>query len=211
MSENQTGLSKRILAIGAHPDDVELSCGGTLAKYAKEGRDIFVLFLTKGEMISNNNGVDRVEESTRALSILGIQHFEFGNLRDTEIYEELQKAISVIENFCQKLSPQRVYTMSGSDSHQDHWATYMATIAACRNVSQLLCYETPSTSPSFTPNIFEDITSFLELKVKAIINHRTQQKKSYMSRDTTVIRAKFRGLQINVGAAEAFEVYRFLL
>lgn len=205
------GNTKRILAIGAHPDDVELGCGGTLAKYAKEGADIFVLFLTKGEMLSNNNGVDRVQESMRALSVLGIQHFEFGNLRDTKIYEELQKAISVIENFCQKLNPQRVYTMSESDSHQDHWATYMATTAACRNVSQLLCYETPSTSSSFTPNIFENLTTFLELKVEAIMNHNTQQKKPYMSRDAIVIRAKFRGLQTNVEAAEAFEAYRLIL
>lgn len=211
MLENQTGLPERILAIGAHPDDIELSCGGTLAKYAKNGADVFVLVLTRGELLSVNKGTDRVEESERAFSVLGIKNISFYDLPDTRVYERLQEVISLIEDFCKKFDPQRVYTMSQADKHQDHWAAHMATMAACRNIPQILGYETPSTFPSFSPVVFEDITSFLELKVEALGNHGSQKKKPYMQRNATTIRAGFRGLQINVEAAEAFEAYRFLL
>ncbi len=211
MPKNQRGLPKRILTVGAHPDDVELGCGGTLAKYAQNGVDVFVLVLTKGELLSVKKGADRTEESVRALSILGVKDISFCDFPDTRVYEKLHEAISCIESFCKKYNPQRVYTISQKDRHQDHWTTNLATMAACKDIPQLLGYETPSTLPSFSPVLFEDITSLLEAKVEALGNHGSQKEKLYMQRDAITIRAKFRGLQINAEAAEAFEAYRFLL
>ncbi len=210
MSEDKRNLPKGILAIGAHPDDIELGCGGMLAKYTKAGVEIFVLVLTKGELLSVKKGADRVEESTRALSILGVKNVSFCDFPDTRVYGKLPEAILFIESFCKKHNPQRVYTMSQKDRHQDHWSTYLATMAACKNIPQLLCYETPSTLASFSPLLFEDITSLLELKIEALGNHGSQRDKSYMQKNAISTRAKFRGLQTNVGAAEAFEVCRLL-
>ena len=209
MSEDKRNLPKGILAIGAHPDDVELGCGGTLAKYAKEGIDIYVLILTHGEKLSNNG--ERIEESMKALSVLGIRHVEFADFKDTKLYEGLAEVILSIEHSRRKINPQRVYTACQHDSHQDHWLTYVATVAACREIPQILCYETPSSLPTFSPDIFEDITSFLELKVQALKNHGSQKEKLYMQRDAITTRAKFRGFQAKVEMAEAFEACRFLL
>ena len=114
MSENKRNLPKGILAIGAHPDDVELGCGGTLAKYAKEGIDIYVLILTHGEKLSNNG--ERIEESMKALSVLGIRHVEFADFKDTKLYEGLAEVILSIEHSRRKINPQRVYTACQHDS-----------------------------------------------------------------------------------------------
>ena len=200
---------ERILSIGAHPDDIELGCGGTLAKYARDKVEILALVLTRGEEISN--GRDRVAESKQALTLFGVDNAEFCEFHDTRAYEDLRAIILVIERLCRGFTPQRIYTNSKDDSHQDHATVHAATIVACREIPQVLCYETFSTLPSFTPNVFEDITPFLDLKVEALENHISQKKKEYMRREAVTSRARFRGLQARVGAAEAFEVHRLVL
>lgn len=202
----------RALVIGAHPDDIELGCGGTLAKLSKKGWKTTALVLTKGEVLSSNGGQDRVEEAKRSLSLLGVSDIRFSDFRDTRVYEDLKEVIEFVQALVTHLSPQRIYVPSREDNHQDHWAAYQAAMAvANKSVPQVLGYETPSTATSFRPSLFEDISDTLQTKLKAIDMHETQSRKEYMSEDLIIVRARFRGSQAGIPEAEAFEVYKFIL
>ncbi len=202
----------RSLVIGAHPDDIELGCGGTLAKLSKKMWAITALVLTKGEVLSSNGGRDRVEESRKALSLLGVSDIRFSDFSDTKVYEDLKEVIEIVQTLVTQFSPQRIYVPSRDDNHQDHWAAYQAAMAAAnKSVPQVLGYETPSTAASFRPSLFEDIGDTLQTKLKAVEMHKTQSYKEYMSEDMVIVRARFRGSQAGVPEAEAFEVYKYVL
>ncbi|MFQ6051170.1 MAG: PIG-L deacetylase family protein [Candidatus Hydrothermarchaeota archaeon] len=197
-----------ILAIGAHPDDVELGCGGTLARHVKEGDRVRVVFLTKGEV--GGDPSIRIKESKEAIRVLGVESPIFGNLSDTFIHDSIKQTIDLIEYYVDKFSPDRVYTHSTKDRHQDHVGASIATQAACRNVSEILMYETPATFAEFSPQVYINIEGTLDLKVKALRSHSTQKNKYYMRAKAIKGLAEFRGFQANLKAAEAFEVARVI-
>ena len=72
-----------ILAIGAHPDDVELGCGGTLAKLISEGKTVAVVDLTQGELGTRGTNITRAEEAAEASQILGISARENLKMKDS--------------------------------------------------------------------------------------------------------------------------------
>ena len=86
-----------ILAIGAHPDDVEIGCAGTLIKYAQKGHHVFLLITTKGEM----GGEDKIryEEQMKAADIIGVQEVFWGGLKDTELSEKGNDVIHMVERY----------------------------------------------------------------------------------------------------------------
>ena len=89
-----------ILAVGAHPDDIELGCGGTLYKASKRNAKVIAVFMTKGE---KSNGVkSRIEESTKALGVLRVKDIHFGDFPDTEIPNSFE-AINFLEKSCRSL------------------------------------------------------------------------------------------------------------
>ncbi len=199
----------RILGIAAHPDDIELGCAGSLAKHVNRGDEVALLILSKGE--ASDDGTVRVSETIEAAKILGITNIFFSEIPDTRIFDNVKKAIDVIEEFVEKFKPDRVYTNSDKDRHQDHIGTSIATKAACRNLSQVFAYETPSTLANFSPQGFVDISTTIESKIKAIKSHKSQKYKHYMKAEAILGLAKFRGLQAGLSAAEAFEIYRFII
>ena len=199
----------KVLAIGAHPDDIEIGCGGSLAKHVDHDWEVMVLILTKGEKGGDPNV--RTRETIHALEILGLRNVVFCDFPDTDIFNNLSEIISLIEKYINEFMPDRVYTTSQEDRHQDHIATAIATNAACRNVSQILAYETPSASANFKPHAFINLENFLDLKNRAIQSHITPNKKNYMKIDAIEGLAKFRGQQSNLYMpVEAFEIYKLI-
>lgn len=201
---------KKVLAIGAHPDDVEFGCGGSLAKHILNGDKVYVLFLTRGEEGGDPNL--RVKEALKALKILRVpkSNIFFSDLPDTRIFEHLKEAIEIIEEKVKEIEPNIVYTTDQNDRHQDHIATGIASNVACRRVESLFAYETPSSLMQFSPQVFIDISSVLNLKIKALKSHKSQEGKHYMRANAIRGLAIFRGLQANLPAAEAFKVYRLI-
>lgn len=204
-------IKLKVLAVSAHPDDVVLSCGGSIAKHIKAADEVFLLFLTKGE--EGGDPKVRVKETLESVTVLGVpqKNVRFASIPDAQIFGNLRKAILEIENISAKYNPYRVYTCSNKDRHQDHVATAMATKAACRRVSQILAYESPSTLSEFSPQAFIGVSDTFVLKTKAIKLHFSQRRKGYMKVEAVKGLARFRGLQAGVKAAEAFEVYRMIL
>ena len=145
-SECSKGQSRAILAIGAHPDDIELGCGGTLAKLGAQGVPVRALIFSKGRR-GVINDEDRSTETRVALGQIGITDIHVYDFEDTKLWLNVTDLISVIEEHVRELNPFRVYTMFHQDRHQDHRAVHEASTVACRSVDQLLGYETPAPTP----------------------------------------------------------------
>ena len=196
-----------ILAIGAHPDDIELGCGGTLAKLAQAGAQVHAVIFSKGRRGALSDQ-DRAIESRAALEILGIQKIDIYDFEDTRLSGVLNEMVEVLDQHVAADRPRRAYTMFQHDRHQDHRAVYEASAIACRCVPQLLGYETPSSYPNFVPTVFEDITDFLDVKLKSLSFHTSQGQRFYMQRDKIHAAAHFRGAQIDLGPSEGFIPYK---
>jgi LmbE family N-acetylglucosaminyl deacetylase len=205
-----TAMVLDILAIGAHPDDIELGCGGSLAKLARDGARIHALVLSRGGR-GCHAGIDRSDESHRALRRLGVTEVIQQDFPDTRFPACRNDIVAVIEQACAQIAPHRVYTMCGEDHRQDHRTVHEASIIACRSIPQILCYESPSTLPQFAPQVFEDISTQLDLKIHALREHASQGDRHYMQEDHLRCHAQFRGQQIGIGPSEGFVPYRLVL
>lgn len=209
----QEAKSKRglcILAIGAHPDDVELGCGGTLAKLAGRGARIQVVIFSKGRRGALSDA-DRAAETRQALATIGVTDIAVYDFEDTRLASHLNQMVDVLDEHVGALKPDRVYTMFQDDRHQDHRAVYEASAVACRTVPQLLGYETPSSYPNFVPTVFEDISDQLEAKVGALKCHLSQGDRRYMQEEKIRSAANFRGAQVDRGPSEGFIPYKMIL
>jgi LmbE family N-acetylglucosaminyl deacetylase len=156
----------KILAVGAHPDDIELGCGGSLAKHAAAGATVEAVVFSKGRRGALSDE-DRAAETETALRTIGIDLITVYDFEDTQLWRHVTDMIDVLDRHIDALEPDRVYTMFQHDRHQDHRAVYEASAIACRRVPQLFGYETPSSYPNFAPTVFEDIAGQLEAKVGA--------------------------------------------
>jgi LmbE family N-acetylglucosaminyl deacetylase len=200
---------RSVLALGAHPDDLELGCGATLAKLASRGVQVCPVILTDGAR-GNSSETDRREETRTALAALGVQAVVQHSFEDTRLHEALNALIATIEQHVREYRPDRVYTMFHEDRHQDHRAVYEASAVACRRVPQVLGYETPSSYPNFIPTVFEPVDEFIEKKVAALKLHTSQESRLYMREEKIRSAAHFRGVQVDLGQSEGFIPYKLV-
>lgn len=199
---------KAVLAVGAHPDDLELGCGATLAKLVDAGVYVRALVLSEG-LRGGADTHDRCVETRAALQRLGVVDIVQAQLPDTQLASAAPEMIRLLESQCQAFKPERVYTMFREDRHQDHRAVYEATIIACREVPQILSYETPSSWPNFMPVVFETVEQFMDKKIAALDCHVSQR--AYMQEHQIRCNAQFRGHQVGLGPSEGFIPYKFIL
>ena len=200
---------KSILALGAHPDDLELGCGATLAKLVQAGADVRAVVFSHGR-VGASPIFDRAAETRAALTLLGVQDIHVHSFPDARLHEHLNDLIDAIEVHFRECAPQRVYTMFKEDRHQDHRAIHQASVVACRRATEILAYETPSSYPNFVPTVFEIVGEYMELKVEALKFHESQGDRLYMSEDMIRSAAHFRGVQVEVGRAEGFIPYKLV-
>ena len=201
---------KRVLAVGAHPDDLELGCGATLAKLVASGIHVRALIFSDGVrgLLEDH---DRCAETYVALRRLGVTDIVQSRLPDTQLQSVAPQLVRILETHCEEFRPDRVYTMFKDDRHQDHRAVYEATIVACRSVPQILSYETPSSWPDFMPVVFEFVEEFMTAKVEALKFHVSQKHRAYMLEQQVRCNAQFRGHQVGLGPSEGFIPYKLVL
>jgi LmbE family N-acetylglucosaminyl deacetylase len=199
-----------ILALGAHPDDIELGCGGSLLNASRAGHEISAVIFSRGRR-GTLAPSDRASETRSALLKIGISNVHIYDFEDTQLWRRVTDLISVIEKHVSDFKPFRVYTMFKDDRHQDHRAVYEATMVACRDVKQVLGYETPSSYPNFRPTVFSDISDELESKISALHCHSSQGDRIYMQEEKVRAAAIFRGAQINIGPCEGFIAYKLVI
>jgi LmbE family N-acetylglucosaminyl deacetylase len=197
-----------VLAVGAHPDDIELGAGGLLRRLRGEGAKVYSLVMTQGEKGAAETR-PRAEEARAAARVLDLHGVWVLDFPDTRLRDHIPDMRDAVAAKIAELGVDLVVTHSFREIHGDHVAVFEAAKEAARRCS-LICFETVSTPPEFVPNCFVDITAFLADKLKAVASHRSQGSKSYMDPEMLRGRAAHRGLQVGVPYAEAFWVYRWV-
>lgn len=203
---------KKIVCVGGHPDDPESGCGGTLAKLAKAGHDVTIIYLTTGEAgiegKSHARAHDiRKQEVINACHILKAKPVFAGQTDgDTVVNNEWKKKIL---DLLEQEKPDIVFTHWPVDSHKDHQAASLLTMQAWQSVGKkflLYFFEvcTGLQSMIFHPTDYVDITDTQEQKKKAVYCHTSQHPDNIYGAHGHASMEAFRGMEITVKAAEAF-------
>ncbi len=210
-SAEKSGKDKRdvILAIGAHPDDIELGCGGYILRAKAQGAKVYGLTLTKGELGTDKANV-RAQEARAASHFMGLDDYWLLDFSDGHLQENIREAKEKIEEVIREISPTVVLMHNPYDHHSDHKATYAAAKEAARLVPTVLCYESIGTPNEFNADYYVDISDYMNEMLRAIGLHKSQAHKSYMDPVLLKGRASHRGIQCSVPYAMAFQVVRIL-
>ncbi len=183
-----TTRHQTVLAIGAHPDDVELGIGGTLAAHRSAGDQVVILTLSRGAR--GGEAGDRMGESMAAAELIGARLF-MEDLEDTRISES-DPTVTIIERVVAQVQPTVVYTHSAHDRHQDHRAVHRAATVATRNVPTFACYQSPSATVEFRPTRFTSIDGFTDTKLALLACFGSQSGiRSYMQDDFVLATSRY--------------------
>jgi len=218
----------KILIVAPHADDEVLGVGGTIAKYAASGHEVFVCVMTKGTApLYREDRLHIIREETRlAHELLGVKNTFFLDfpavmLENVPRYELNGK----LQNLVNELKPDQVYIPHHGDMQKDHQIVAEACMVVLRpkfehKVKEIYAYETlsetewniPHASTTFIPNVWVDISEFLPKKVEAMMKFKTQLADFPNPRSVEAIEslAKFRGSNICVKAAESFALVRLI-
>jgi len=200
-----------ILAIGAHPDDIEIGCGGTLIKYAEHGHRVHLMVLTGGEQGGRRN--TRRKEQDASARIMGARGIFWGQYQDTKVSVE-RRLIQQIERVINQIDPLFIFVHYGDDTHQDHRHLATCTVTATRYTRNVLFYEGPTTQ-NFTPTVFVNIDAVLDKKLRTLRAHDSQVMKTNVEGmsilDVARSSAHFRGIQGRVRNAEGFVPLRLFI
>jgi LmbE family N-acetylglucosaminyl deacetylase len=201
----------RILAIGAHPDDIEFGCGGTLVKYARQGHEVSLLVMTDGG--GGGDGQLRRQEQQAAGGTLRISRLFWGEYPDTAIPLD-RESIQRVERVIREVEPDFIFVHFQDDTHQDHRHLSVATITATRYTRNVLFYEGPTTQ-NFSPSVYVDVDGVLQEKIIALRAHASQVTKTNIEGLTIIDIARssahFRGIQGRVRNAEGFVPLRLFI
>ncbi len=197
---------ERVLAIGAHPDDVEIGCGGTILDHQLRGDRISILTLSRGAVGGDQH--ERLREASNTAEAVGAQLL-FGDLPDTRIDDGVA-TIRLIEEVVRSLDPTVVYVHSKHDNHQDHRAVSTATASATRGVRRVFAYQSPSATNEFRPTQFVPIDCVLRRKVEVLLMFDSQHGRSYLEPELVVAGSRYWARHLGASAryAEPFEVIR---
>src|SRR5207245_63358 len=201
----------RIVCVGAHPDDPESGCGGTLARYASAGHVVTVIYLTRGEAgipgkSHEEAAAIRSAEAEAACKILGAKPIFAGQIDGAT--EVSHKAAEALGNLLGEEKPDVVFTHWPIDTHFDHQAASMLTIRAYlaarpRWLLYFLEVNSGSQTLGFMPTAYVDITATRDKKKQALFAHQSQTGER-IYRDHHEVMETFRGREVGVTAAEAF-------
>lgn len=199
-----------ILAIGAHPDDIEYGCGGLLLMAAAKSHEVYLLVMTEGEIHSSTS---RRAEQEQAAAYLGASKLFWGGFQDTQL-RPCRELIVAIENVLRQVKPDLVLVNHPNDAHQDHQALANCTVTACRYIKRVLFYN-DYTTLDFMPDTFVDITGFLKKKRQFLALHKSQVEKEYPTGldmlENVDARAAYFGFLAKVKYAEGFKSLRNLI
>lgn len=222
---------KKILVIAAHPDDEVLGMGGTIAKFASEGKEVHLLIVTDGST-SQYRGTSNLQaildkkkiETEDCATVLGFKSVSYGNLPDMKLDAIPHIQINqVIEKCIDKIKPNTVFTHFWGDVNVDHQNVYRSTLVAVRPVmgqvvKRLYCYQVPSSTEwtpcnpntMFVPNVFIDIEKYANQKYEAFSQYSTELREYPHPRSVRYLRETdiANGLKVGLKSAEQFMLLR---
>lgn len=213
----------KVLIFAPHNDDEVLGVGGTIAKYARQGHEVYVCEATS--LLSNPELVEKIKcEAIRAHEILGVKETIFLELPVVAIKDTPTIQVNAkFEEVVRRIMPNVVFIPHKGDMHIDHAEVAKAAMVAVRPIenpqlTEIYAYETlsetewntPTVDNAFVPNCFSDISDFIDLKLQAMACFETQIKEFPHPRSLEAIDAlsKLRGSTVGVKNAESFIVIR---
>jgi N-acetylglucosamine malate deacetylase 1 len=222
------GPPKRVLVVATHPDDETLGAGGTIARLAEEGSEVWVCLISEGASSRHDYVELQKECASKACDVLGVSRVVFCDLPDQRLDTlSLLDLIAPIEQCIEELHPDTVMTHFLEDVNQDHRIVFRATMVATRpvpgiSVRRVLCFETPSSTEwappfpgtVFAPNVFVDITKTLPKKLEAMsmyANTHVSEVRAYphpRSYEALKTYAGRHGIGVGVEFAEPFMLVR---
>lgn len=220
----------RVLIISVHPDDETVGCGGTILKHQADGDSLSWLIVTQAfepdwsaKVIRQK--ADEVASVARAYQFERVYELGLPTTRlDTLPQIELMSSIRRIAN---EVKPEWVYLVNRNDIHSDHRLVFEATMAVFKpffrdfDTTRILCYECLSSTDAvpalperaFIPNVFSDITSWIDRKIEIMGLYETEAQPDPLPRGPSAMRAlaRYRGATIGAEYAEAFMLIRELM
>lgn len=206
-----------ILGVGAHYDDLELGCSGTLIKHINDGDKITMLVITdssfrnpKGELIRTPD-IAR-SEGLKAAKIIGAKLINLNY--ETFMVPFDEKLTKIINDYIEELKINMVYSHWAADLHRDHQNTAKCTLMAGRHVPKFLMYRSNfyDTQEQFRGNFYSDITQVIDKKIKVVKAHKSELKRVRNKwLDFFIKQHENDGQKIGVKYAECFEVVRYLV
>ncbi len=194
-----------VLAIGAHPDDVENGCGGALLRHLDLGHRVVTLVLTQGE--EDGSPSDRTGEVELSARLMGARTI-LADLPATGVTDS-EEAIQVIERVMHAFEPEIVYTHTPHDLNSDHRGAYRATLIAAREAPTMYCYPTKASGVDFKPEFFVEITEYLERKKEMVSLFQTAEtNRPYLKESFVEATAIYWGRFAGFGKVEPLEVVR---
>jgi LmbE family N-acetylglucosaminyl deacetylase len=201
----------KVCCVGAHPDDPESGCAGTLARYGQLGHSVAVVYLTRGERGIRGKSLDeaariRSQECKTACEIMGARPIFFGQIDGAT--EVNQTHVDAMSRLLAEQAPDVVFTHWPIDTHMDHQVASLLAIRACmaqQPQPRLFFFEvnTGSQTRGFLPNTYVDVSSVIEKKKAALLAHVSQDGLGVWRQHHEPV-AIWRGREAGVAMAEAF-------
>lgn len=211
--------SKKVLVVVPHPDDETLGCGGTILKHVSNGDEVYCIFVTHGNECQTNvlNNLNSKDGLATAYGLKGFFLLDFPPLVLQDI--SLNILIGKLSDIINNIKPEILYIPNRSDAHSDHRRIFEALIICTKSfrypfIERILSYEVISetdfaptlTENAFTPNVFVDITDYMEKKLEIMSIFDTEIMSDPLPRSKSAIQslARVRGVRAAVMYAEAF-------
>ncbi|BAZ25053.1 LmbE-like protein [Kalymmatonema gypsitolerans NIES-4073] len=221
-------MNKKTLVIAPHLDDEVLGVGGTIARFATEGAEVYVVTVTQASAECEQHLIEQEkQEALAAHQLLGVKETIFLSFPAAELdiipHRDLNnKLIEVYKH----VQPETIFIPFNGDIHIDHQRVFLSALVAARPINTfapkaIYAYETlsetnwnaPYLTPNFVPNVFVDISAFVETKIQAMRMYDSQLKPFPHERSEESLRAlaTLRGSTVGCFAAEAFVLLRNIL
>jgi len=221
-------VNKTVLVVAAHSDDEALGCSGTISKHIEQGDSVHLLFMTDGVASRSakvNNKKKRLTAAQGVAEILGVDTLTNLNFPDNRMDSiPLLDVVKEIEDKISQVQPEVIYMHHIGDLNIDHQITHKAVITACRPqpgfcVRKIYAFEVLSSTEwqtpgveSFCPNMFIDITDYIDIKKQVLKVYSAEMHQTPHSRsiDNAIRLNAVRGNSIGVDYAEAFVLIRMI-
>lgn len=202
---------KKILALGAHPDDIELGCSGLILKSIDSGSEIYTAVMSRcDDQFTEEEKGALTREYSNSANILKISKTFLYDFPNKELPEHRIEIMNIFNHMQHDINPDLVLIPSLQDPHQDHSAVAASAIRTFRGTETILQYEIlRHGSHTFTPTLFVDISNYLDKKLEVLNCYKTQLKRrAYFDNESFKALARTRGAQSGYNFAEGFVIYK---
>lgn len=196
----------RYLFIGAHPDDIEFSCGGTILRLVDEGHEVYIVVMTSGGASAGSMIFEREAEQRRAFHYAKAEELYMFCYRDGAIKANA-RTIGKVADIIADIKPHVVFTHYPEDTHQDHRSVASIVKSATRRRCSLAYFDSYS-SVNFKSNLFVDVTPYIRKKKEMLKLFKSQITK-YEERgvdfvEKAILIPQLNGFECNASYAEGF-------